>query len=114
MLGEWVDIENLSKVSVMGMSLGSVVASSFAVQRPELVDRMILMGVMQKTRKSWRMLLEESLHLMNEQRMDEFGQGGDFVSGQSCQNRPNPYVTDSKTFILQTDGRIYRNRARSL
>ena len=74
MLGEWVDIENLSKVSVMGMSLGSVVASSFAVQRPELVDRMILMGVMQKTRKSWRMLLEESLHLMNEQRMDEFGQ----------------------------------------
>lgn len=74
MLGEWVDIENLSRVSVMGMSLGSVVASSFAVQRPELVDRMILMGVMQKTRKSWRMLLEESLHLMNEQRMDEFGQ----------------------------------------
>ena len=35
---------------------------------------MILMGVMQKTRKSWRMLLEESLHLMREQRMDEFGQ----------------------------------------
>lgn len=32
------------------------------------------MGVMQKTRKSWRMLLEESLHLMKEQRMDEFGQ----------------------------------------
>ncbi|OTG68545.1 alpha/beta hydrolase [Acinetobacter sp. ANC 4470] len=74
MLGQWLDIENLSKVSVMGMSLGSVVASSFAVQRPELVDRMILMGVMQKTRKSWRMLLEESLHLMKEQRMDEFGQ----------------------------------------
>ena len=74
MLGQWLDIENLCKVSVMGMSLGSVVASSFAVQRPELVDRMILMGVMQKTRKSWRMLLEESLHLMKEQRMDEFGQ----------------------------------------
>lgn len=32
------------------------------------------MGVMQKTRKSWRMLLEESLMLMKEQRMDEFGQ----------------------------------------
>ena len=74
MLGEWLDIENLSKVSVMGMSLGSVVASSLAHQRPELIDRMILMGVMQKTRKSWRMLLEESLHLMKEQRMDEFGQ----------------------------------------
>ena len=74
MLGEWLDIENLSKVSVMGMSLGSVVASGLAHQRPELIDRMILMGVMQKTRKSWRMLLEESLHLMKEQRMDEFGQ----------------------------------------
>ncbi|UIZ57217.1 alpha/beta hydrolase [Acinetobacter sp. SCLZS86] len=74
MLGDWLDIVDLDKVSVMGMSLGSVVASCLADQRPELIDRMILMGVMQKTRKSWRMLLEESLHLMKEQRMDEFGQ----------------------------------------
>ena len=74
MLGTWLDIVEISKVSVMGMSLGSVVASCFAAQRPELMDRMILMGVMQKTRKSWRMLLEESLMLMKEQRMDEFGQ----------------------------------------
>ena len=74
MLGIWLDIEGLDKVSVMGMSLGSVVASCLADQRPELIDRMILMGVMQKTRKSWRMLLEESLHLMREKRMDEFGQ----------------------------------------
>lgn len=74
MLGIWLDIEGLDKVSVMGMSLGSVVASCLADQRPELIDRMILMGVMQKTRKSWRMLLEESLHLMREDRMEEFGQ----------------------------------------
>ena len=74
MLGEWLDIVGIEKVSVMGMSLGSVVASCFADQRPELMDRMILMGVMQKTRKSWRMLLEESLMLMKEQRMEEFGQ----------------------------------------
>lgn len=74
MLGNWLDIVGLDKVSVMGMSLGSVVASCLADQRPELIDRMILMGVMQKTRKSWRMLLEESLHLMKEQLMDEFGQ----------------------------------------
>lgn len=50
----------------MGMSLGSVVASCFAYHRPDLMDRMILMGVMQKTRKSWRMILEESLKLMQE------------------------------------------------
>lgn len=74
MLGTWLDIVNLPKVAVLGMSLGSVVASCLAHKRPELVERMILMGVMQKTRKSWRMLLEESLHLMKEQRMDEFGQ----------------------------------------
>lgn len=42
----------------MGMSLGSVIASCFAHQRPDLMDRMILMGVMQKTRKSWRMILK--------------------------------------------------------
>lgn len=74
MLGIWLDIVGISKVSMMGMSLGSVVASSFAHQRPELVDRMVLMGVMQKTRKSWRMILEESLKLMQEDRMEEFGQ----------------------------------------
>lgn len=74
MLGQWLDQMQLPKVAVLGMSLGSVVASCLADQRPELVDRMILMGVMQKTRQSWRMLLEESLHLMKEGRMDEFGQ----------------------------------------
>lgn len=74
MLGQWLEQMQLPKVAILGMSLGSVVASCLADQRSELVDRMILMGVMQKTRKSWRMLLEESLHLMKEQRMDEFGQ----------------------------------------
>ncbi|WP_159124221.1 alpha/beta fold hydrolase [Acinetobacter variabilis] len=74
MLGQWLEQMQLPKVAILGMSLGSVVASCLADQRPDLVDRMILMGVMQKTRKSWRMLLEESLHLMKEQRMDEFGQ----------------------------------------
>lgn len=74
MLGVWLDGVGISKISMMGMSLGSVVASCFAAQRPELMDRMILMGVMQHTRKSWRMLLEESLLLMQEQRMQEFGQ----------------------------------------
>ena len=74
MLGAWLDLIGITKVSMMGMSLGSVVASYFAHQRPELLDRVVLMGVMQETRKSWRMLLEESLHLMKEQRMDEFGQ----------------------------------------
>ena len=74
MLGQWFDIVDIQKVAVVGISLGSVIASFFVNQRPELVEKMILMGVMQETRKSWRMLLEESLHLMKEQRMAEFGQ----------------------------------------
>jgi hypothetical protein len=74
MLGRWLDEVGLNKVSIMGMSLGSVVASHFADQRPEKIERLVLMGVMQKTRPSWRMLLEESLHLMQEDRMEEFGQ----------------------------------------
>ncbi len=74
MLGRWLDIVGIQKVSVMGMSLGSVIASCFAHHLPDLMDRMILMGVMQKTRKSWRMILEESLKLMQENRMEEFGQ----------------------------------------
>ncbi|OTG64725.1 alpha/beta fold hydrolase [Acinetobacter silvestris] len=74
MLGEWLDMLSVPKVAVVGISLGSVIASFFAEQRPDLIEKIILMGVMQKTRKSWRMLLEESLALMKEQRMDEFGQ----------------------------------------
>lgn len=74
MLGRWMDDTGLEKVSIMGMSLGSVIASHFADQRPHQIDRIVLMGVMQKTRPSWRMLLEESLHLMREDRMEEFGQ----------------------------------------
>lgn len=74
MLGKWMDQVGVQLVSVMGMSLGSVVAAHFADQRPELIDRMILMGVMEKTRPSWRLILEESLKLMQEGRMQEFGQ----------------------------------------
>ncbi len=48
MLGQWISQMQLPKVSVLGMSLGSVVASCLADERPELIDRMILMGVMQK------------------------------------------------------------------
>ncbi len=74
MLGQWLDLVAITKVSVMGMSLGSVVASWFAHQRPEMMDRLVLMGVMQKTRQSWRMILQESLQLMQENRMEEFGE----------------------------------------
>ncbi len=51
-LVQWLEQVQLSKISVMGMSLGSVIASCFADLRPDMVERLVLMGVMQKTRKS--------------------------------------------------------------
>ncbi len=73
-LGRWVELVQLPKVSMMGMSLGSVIAANFAAAHPERMSRLVLMGVMQKTRKSWRMLIQEALDLLNENRMVEFGQ----------------------------------------
>lgn len=73
-LGQWANEVHLNKLSMMGMSLGSVIAANFAAQNPDKMERLVLMGVMQKTRKSWQMLMEEALHLLNENRMVEFGQ----------------------------------------
>ena len=105
MLGQWLDLVGIRKVSIMGLSLGSVVASCFAHARPELVDRMILMGVMQKTRKSWRMLLEESLQLMQEQRMDEFGQAVIlYLVNHAKLDRTRMSPTAKKLFYKQMSG----------
>lgn len=73
-LGQWANEVHLNKLSMMGMSLGSVIAANFAAQNPDKMERLVLMGVMQKTRKSWQMLMDEALHLLNENRMAEFGQ----------------------------------------
>lgn len=105
MLGQWLDMVGIAKVSIMGLSLGSVVASCFAHARPELVDRMILMGVMQKTRKSWRMLLEESLLLMKEQRMEEFGQAVIlYLVNHAKLDRTRMSPTAKKLFYKQMSG----------
>ena len=50
-LVQWLEQVQLSKISVMGMSLGSVIASCFADLRPDMVERLVLMGVMQKREK---------------------------------------------------------------
>lgn len=71
---QWVDSVGIDKVSIMGMSLGSVVAANYADMNPERMHRLVLMGVLERTRKSWRMLIEESLKILDEQRMQEFGE----------------------------------------
>lgn len=74
LLFQWVSQEGLDKVSLMGLSLGSVVAATFAYKHPGLMEKLILTGIVTRPRKAWRMLLEESLRVLDERRMDEFGQ----------------------------------------
>ena len=74
LLFQWVEHEGLDKVSVMGLSLGSVVAGTYAFKHPDRIDRLILTGTLTRPRKSWRMLLEMSLQVLDDGRMDEFGQ----------------------------------------
>jgi pimeloyl-ACP methyl ester carboxylesterase len=58
----------------MGLSLGSVVASTFAFKHPEMSERLIMTGTLAKPRKSWRMLLEESMRVLDAEQMSEFGE----------------------------------------
>ena len=74
LMARWLDQLGLTVISLMGMSLGSVIAANFASRYPQRMHRLVLMGVMGQSRPSWRMLLLESLALLREERMDEFGQ----------------------------------------
>lgn len=74
LLFQWVQRAGLPKVSLMGLSLGSVVASTFAYKRPAHTHKLIVTGIVIRPRKSWRMLLEESVKVLDEGRLDEFGQ----------------------------------------
>ncbi|NNM51363.1 MAG: alpha/beta hydrolase [Pseudomonadales bacterium] len=74
LLHQWVIKTGLNKVSLMGLSLGSVIASTFAYKYPESTEKLLVTGILTRPRKSWRMLLEESLRTLDEGRLDEFGQ----------------------------------------
>lgn len=74
LLHEFVVQMGLPKVSLMGLSLGSVIASTFAYKHPQLAEKLIVAGIIPKPRKAWRMLLEESVCVLDAQRMQEFGQ----------------------------------------
>lgn len=74
LLWHWTEHAGLAKVSLMGLSLGSVVASTYAYKRPANTHKLIVTGIVIRPRKSWRMTLEESLKVLDENRLDEFGQ----------------------------------------
>lgn len=70
----WTTQVGLEKVSLMGLSLGSVLASTYAYKQPQVMHKLIVTGILVRPRKSWRMLLEESVKVLDEGRLDEFGQ----------------------------------------
>ena len=70
----WTTKMGLEKVSLMGLSLGSVLASTYAYKQPQAMHKLIVTGILVRPRKSWRMLLEESIKVLDEGRLDEFGQ----------------------------------------
>ncbi|MFP5383500.1 MAG: alpha/beta fold hydrolase [Gammaproteobacteria bacterium] len=73
LLHEFVVQLEIPKASLMGLSLGSVVASTFAYKHPQLTEKLIVAGIIPRPRKAWRMLLEESVRVLDAQRMQEFG-----------------------------------------
>ncbi len=74
LLHEFVVQQEIPKVSVMGLSLGSVVASTFAYKHPQLTEKLIVAGIIPRPRKAWRMLMDESRRALDARRMDEFSQ----------------------------------------
>ncbi len=74
LLYEFTCQTGLKKVHLMGLSLGSAVASTFAYKYPEATDKLIVAGIVTRPRKSWRMLVEESVRVLEQGRMDEFSQ----------------------------------------
>jgi len=64
----------LSRVHLMGLSLGSAIASTFAYKYPAQAGKMIVAGIITRPRKSWRMLVDESVRVLDAGRMDEFSQ----------------------------------------
>ncbi|MDX1803984.1 MAG: alpha/beta hydrolase [Alcanivorax sp.] len=74
LLFEFTLQSGLEKVHLMGLSLGSAIASTFAYKYPEQTDKLIVAGIVTRPRKSWRMLVEESVRVLEQGRMDEFSQ----------------------------------------
>lgn len=70
----FVEEMELPRVHLMGLSLGSAIVSTFAYKYPKRTEKLIVAGILTRPRKSWRMLVDESVRVLDEGRMDEFSQ----------------------------------------
>ena len=71
----FLDHVDVPKVSLIGVSYGSLVASMFALKHPSRIHRLLLSGTTAKGRPALRLMLEESFHLCRDGRMEEFAHG---------------------------------------
>lgn len=76
LLLKMVQALKLPKVHMMGLSLGSAVVSTFAYKYPEYMGKLMVAGIVINPRKSWRMLVKESVRVLERgDMMDTFAQG---------------------------------------
>lgn len=74
-LVKFVDTIQVKKVTPVALSYGSAIGFTFAGKYPERTHRLILGGTTPQLRKSVRILLEESLVALDENRMNDFSTG---------------------------------------
>ncbi len=74
-LADFLDEIKVPKVTPVALSYGSAIGFTFAGKYPEKTDRLILGGTTPQLRKSVRILLEESLVALDENRMNDFSTG---------------------------------------
>lgn len=65
-LNLFLDAVEVPKVSVMGLSISSIVASTFAYKYAEKMHRLLIMGIIPRPRKSWKRLVSESFDFLTE------------------------------------------------
>ncbi|WP_281645099.1 alpha/beta hydrolase [Parendozoicomonas sp. Alg238-R29] len=71
----FLDQIDVPKISLIGVSYGSLVASMFALRHPSRIHRLLLSGTTAKGRPALRLMLEESFHLCESGRMEDFAHG---------------------------------------
>jgi len=71
-LGHMIDESGLTSVNVVGGSYGTAIAFRLAQRRPELVEKMVLVGTMTSIPAHARVAMRRTLDLLTEGRMEEF------------------------------------------
>lgn len=72
LIADFLDTNNIDKVILLGISYGSAMATLFAANHPERIDRLLLSGITCFRRESLITLLEDSLEMMVQGNMQAF------------------------------------------